>query len=811
MSAESASGLSPTAEEAAGYLRARALYSITRLDSFTQPANISAAILICVVSWQILPPSLLVIWAFAITSMAVMRMALAWRFLRYGPPLTATIGDVRQIIWHTFATSTLYAVMLVYLVPHVGQAELLVVVGVITGLIAAGALAIATIPRAVIIWVGILCAGSYYAMATNPYSPQTWQLSAFLALYAITITICAVFVSRFLLTSDVEATTARARLIDAIESLSDGFMLWDKDRQPVLANSVAQSIAEELKNLDLPRPVSATSHEPLEIRVADGRWFAIHERATRDGGVVAIYSDITERKRAEEATADAGRRYQTILQTASDGMHVVDEDGYLVEASASFLRELGYPEQPLPRLNVADWDAGIKREDVGRIIKTRIGMPPGLFETQHRRRDSSVYDAEVSVQLVIFDNRKYLYCSARNITERKRAIEERSALERQLQQSLKMEAVGQLTGGVAHDFNNLLAVLLGRLQLIETELQDNSVVRDWVRACIKTVDRGATLTRSLLAFSRRQPLLPVELDLNAAVRDMTEIMKRTLGEGIEIQLVQIPGLWHCEADPGQLQNALLNLALNARDAMPDGGKLIVESNNARLDADYATSYPEVKPGDYVMLAVSDTGTGMSREVLDHVFEPFFTTKETGKGSGLGLSMVYGFVNQSGGHINIYSEIGRGTTVRIYLPRKLDPTGAVVTELEAERVLTPGHETVLLVEDNVDLRGVTRLQLQRLGYTVIVAGDAAGGLALLQAHNETSLLLTDIVLPGGVDGFLLAEQAKAMQPAINVMFMTGYTEHRALEGLGIAQARRILHKPFHSEELAAMIRSVLDPT
>ncbi len=799
-----------------GYIRARQLYGIMRLDRFTQPANIAAAAMVCFIAWGQIPTSVLMAWTLAISGMAILRMLMAWDFSRHGPPTTASRGAVWQIIWHTVATSILYSGMLIYLVPIVGPSGHLVIVAVITGLIAAGALALATLPAAVVIWVTILAIGSYAAMALNPTTPQTWQLAAFLGLYAVIVVICSVFTSRIFMTSEIAATAARARLVDAIESLSDAFLLWDRERRPLLTNTAAEGMVDQLKGLGLPGATltgdppgeGARAASPLELRIPDGRWLAVRERTTHEGGIVAICSDITERKRTEETVSRAASRYQSLMQTASEGIHVVDEDGNLIEASASFLRELGYPESPLPRLSVADWDARVKREDVPRVIRNRMSMPPGIFETQHRRADGTLYDAEVSAHMVLFEGRRYLYCSVRNVTERKRALEERAELERQLQQSLKMEAVGQLTGGVAHDFNNLLAVLLGHLQLIEEEAQDADAVREWTRACIKVVDRGATLTRSLLAFSRQQSLMPVEIDLNAVVGEMTEIMKRTLGETIEIRAETAAGLWHCEADPGQLQNALLNLALNARDAMPDGGKLYVETGNARIDADYAARHNGVKPGDFVMLAVSDTGTGMPPEVLNRVFEPFFTTKDTGKGSGLGLSMVYGFVNQSGGHINVYSEVGRGTTVRIYLPRKLDARTAGA-EPKMDRVLRPGHETILLVEDNDDLRAVTQLQLRRLGYTVLGAANAAEGLAQLERHAETHLLLTDIVLPGGVDGIRLAERAKAVRPALEVVFMTGYTEHGALQDLAAAHPGRLLHKPFHSDDLAALIRAVLD--
>ncbi len=799
----------PDAAAAAAYLRARQLYGVMRLDRYTQPANMIGALIVCVIAWGPTPTPLLVLWVVAIWALAISRIIAAWRVSRDGPPLMAGTGEIWRIVWQTAATSLLYAIMFVYLVPRVDARGLNIVIGILTGFISAGALSLATMPRAATTWVAILCAGAYYAMLNNSPS-QTLVLASALALYGIVITTCAVFMSRLFLTSEIGANAARARLVDAIESLSDGFILWARDRKPALTNTAARGIADELNQHGFPHAQGhANGTHPVEMKIADGRWMSIRERSTRDGGVVAIVSDVTEQKLAEETVAREASRYQTLMRTASDGIHVVDENGYLVEANASFLCELGYPEKSLPVINIADWDADIKREDVPRVIRTRMGMPPGIFETRHKRRDGTLYDAEVSVQTVSFDGKKYLYCSVRNITERKRALEERTALERQLHQSLKMQAVGQLTGGVAHDFNNLLAVLLGRLQLIEEELKGNTLLTDWIQSCIKTVDRGATLTRSLLAFSRQQPLIPVETDLNAIVEDMTSIMKRTLGETIEIRLICAPSLWRCEVDPGQLQNALLNLALNSRDAMPAGGTLIVETGNARLDADYAALHSEVTPGDFVMLAVSDTGEGMPPEVLERAFEPFFTTKDTGKGSGLGLSMVYGFVNQSGGHINIYSEVDRGTTARIYLPRKL-----IVGEAAAppEIVVAPpsGNETILLVEDSSELRAVTDLQLGRLGYTVLAAGNAEDGLALLRKHATIHLLLTDIVLPSGVDGIQLGERAKALRPGLQVIYMTGYTEHRALESLTAIEPGRLLNKPFHSDELAASIRTALGP-
>ena len=381
-------------------------------------------------------------------------------------------------------------------------------------------------------------------------------------------------------------------------------------------------------------------------------------------------------------------------------------------------------------------------------------------------------------------------------------ITERKHTEAQLAHAQKMEAVGHLTGGVAHDFNNLFAVILGRLQMLDEELTDRAELSSWVRSSLKAVERGATLTKSLLAFSRQQTLTPLDLDLNGVVDDVEDLLRRTLGEAYEFEVVKAPGLWTVEADPGQLQNALLNLVLNARDAMPKGGRLTVDTANVTLPP----GHDALPAGEYVAMSVVDTGLGMSREVVDRAFEPFFTTKDVNKGSGLGLSMVYGFVKQSGGHVTIDSSPGKGTAVRIYLPRKiarLPPAPAPV------RSRPTGTETILVVEDNDDLRRLTGQQLQRLGYSVLEAPVGAEGLRILGENPAIDLLLTDVIMPQGMNGPELAEQALAMAPALRVIFMSGYSEQRDVLAASRGLRFTLLQKPFHVDELATRIRMALD--
>ncbi|HEY1720012.1 MAG TPA: ATP-binding protein [Magnetospirillaceae bacterium] len=403
-----------------------------------------------------------------------------------------------------------------------------------------------------------------------------------------------------------------------------------------------------------------------------------------------------------------------------------------------------------------------------------------------------------------------------DVTDEKESQQAVVDLEEQLSQAHKMEAIGQLTGGVAHDFNNLLGVLLGRLQMIDEELVDPKLgdttqIRNWVRSCIRAVDRGATLTKSMLAFSRQQALAPVILDVNAVIADMEDMLRRSLGEAYRLEVVKSFNLWRTEADAGQLQNALLNLILNSRDATPDGGALKIETRNRTIGSDYVIHHMDVEVGDYVELAISDQGTGMSPETIRRAFEPFFTTKEVGKGSGLGLSMVYGFVKQSGGHVAIESEMGRGTTVRVYLPRKdKDAPATAVENTHIERAVSRGQsEIILIVEDNEELLDVTRKQVERMGYTVLQANTAADGLRVLRQNPEIRLLLSDIVLPHGMNGVEMAESAMNLQPGLKVVFMSGYNdEHEAIKRIQGRFQVSLLQKPFQPSELAARLRAAL---
>ena len=388
---------------------------------------------------------------------------------------------------------------------------------------------------------------------------------------------------------------------------------------------------------------------------------------------------------------------------------------------------------------------------------------------------------------------------------------EREKTEELLRQSQKMEAVGQLTGGLAHDFNNLLAGVSGSLELMQLRMQQgrfNDVDR-YMGAAQGAAKRAAALTHRLLAFSRRQTLDPKPTDVDRLVRGMQELIQRSVGPGIPVEVVGVSGLWPALVDPSQLENALLNLCINARDAMPDGGRITVETHNKWID-ERASSKLDMPEGQYLSLCVTDTGTGMSREVIAHAFEPFFTTKPIGEGTGLGLSMIYGFAQQSGGQVRIYSEIGEGSTVCIYLPRHYGEVGAETVAIKIDaRPHSEQSATVLIVDDEPTVRMLVNDILEELGYLAIEAGDSAAGLKILQSDVSINLLVTDVGLPGGMNGRQMADAGRVKRPDLKVLFITGYAENAFLGNGHLAPGMAVLTKPFAMDTMTDRIRSMIE--
>ncbi len=496
-----------------------------------------------------------------------------------------------------------------------------------------------------------------------------------------------------------------------------------------------------------------------------------------------------------------------MMNNSLDAFILMDERGVVQEWNPQAERIFGWSGSEavgrlLDTLVIPEDSRSAHRSGLARFLESGEG-PVILTRTvlNALHRSGNEFTAELVIIPVQVDGRWLFGGYVRDVTEQ-------IATEEQLRQSQKMEAVGQLTGGVAHDLNNLLTVIIGGLEMLGRG--DSRAAPGMIGTALQAAERSAALVQRLLAFARRQTLAPERLDVTERVTDMRELMARTLGEAVEIDLAFGPGLWPVFADPGQVENALLNLALNARDAMDGAGKLSIDVNNVHLDQDYAARN-EVQAGDYVVLAVSDTGHGMSEEVLRRAVDPFFTTKASGKGSGLGLSMIYGFARQSGGHLKIYSEVDQGTTVRLYLPRAEggDPGNGARQAAPDPAPRSEGKgERILIVEDDDSVRIFVVTLLENLGYSVSAAANGKDALAILEADQPFELLFTDVVLPGGLSGRQLADAAQQLRPGLKVLFTSGYTENAIVHHGRLDPDVEFIAKPYKTSELAARLRQVI---
>jgi PAS domain S-box-containing protein len=521
---------------------------------------------------------------------------------------------------------------------------------------------------------------------------------------------------------------------------------------------------------------------------------------------VSIERDVTDRKRAEEALQVNEERFRLVARARGiviwDWNVTKDREWW----SEGLTEVFGHPpvsDGPAPGI----WRGLVHPEDEPRVQEAferlQTGQAPSFREQYRFRRADGSWATVEDLAFAMHDHDGRLIRVLGTMTD----ISERQHLEAQLRQAQKLEAVGQLTGGVAHDFNNLLTVILGNAEFLSESLDDQEDLRDSAELIAQAAERGAELNYRLLAFSRKQALEPRTLDANNLIKGMETLLRRTLPESIDIEIIRASGLWKIEIDPGQLESALLNLALNARDAMPDGGRLTIETANAALDGNYVAKEHDVEAGEYVVIIVSDSGHGISPDALPRLFEPFFTTKEVGKGSGLGLSMVYGFVKQSGGHIRVYSEPGEGTSFKLYFPR-LHAVDAPVRLDRFGREIAGGTETILVVEDDALVRQNVIVQLKALGYRVLDAPAGPQALDLLHRNPGIDLLFTDIIMPSGMNGRELADAARALRPGLKVLFTSGYTENAIVRHGRLDPGIELLNKPYRREQLAEKVRKVL---
>ncbi|MCX7824975.1 MAG: PAS domain S-box protein, partial [Verrucomicrobiae bacterium] len=611
-----------------------------------------------------------------------------------------------------------------------------------------------------------------------------------------------------------------------LEQASDAIFMHDESGRIVEVNRKAceslgysreELLTKVIGDID-PKAIQTGKHK-LWKRVLAGEQFTFEsEHVRKDGGVIPVevtlgavrfatgtrivgfVRDISERRMAEGDRA----RLAAAIEQAAEAVIITDADAKIQYVNPIFEKMTGYSRQEAVGQNPRILKSGKHDAEFYRrmwAVLTRGEVWSGRLT--NRRKDGTLYEEEKTISPVRDAAGRIV-----NYVAVARDVTRESQLEAQLRQAQKMESIGRLAGGVAHDFNNILMAIIGYSDMAIKRFAPDDVRRGYVEEVRRAGDRAAALTRQLLAFSRQQILQPRVLDLNELVQNLTKMLRRLIGEDIELTLSLDPTLGCVKADPGQIEQVIMNLAVNARDAMPGGGQLVIQTANAELDEAYAQSHAEARPGRYVLLAVGDTGCGMTEEVQQHLFEPFFTTKELGKGTGLGLATVYGIVKQSEGFINVYSEVGRGTTLKIYLPR-MDAPAEKAASTETRPTLMTGTETLLLVEDEAPVRKLAATVLRECGYTVLEAANGDEAADSARRHSgPIHLLMTDMVMPG-LNGRELAQQLRAARPGLRVVYMSGYTDTTILHRGALEEGMFFLQKPFTAEVLARTVREALD--
>ncbi|OCW58546.1 PAS domain S-box protein [Hoeflea olei] len=659
--------------------------------------------------------------------------------------------------------------------------------------------------------------------------------------------------------AEAEAQAQRERYRNLFQNLESGFcvirMIWDEDGKPVDYEFIEANAAFERHTgivdpvgkwmrrdiaagheqhwFDIYGQVARTGvpiHDEFEASRLGNRWFEV-QAFSIDGqernNVAILFTDITSAKQAELALVASEEEFRSLSQSLLNHIWTASADGGIEWVNDQLIT---YSGVSIDALKGDGWTTLVHAEDLpdaraawasavetGEVYQTefRIRRHDGAYRW-HVVRATPVRTETGAIRRWVGSNTDIEHAKLNeaaladlnaNLEQRiAERTEELLQSQKALQQSQKLETIGKLTGGVAHDFNNLLQVVAGNLQLLAKDVAGNERAETRVKNALAGVDRGAKLASQLLAFSRRQPLEPKVINIGRFVTGMEDMLRRSIGESIGIEVIVAEGLWNTSADPTQVENAILNLAINARDAMGDAGKLTIEASNTRLDDTYTSFFDDVMSGEYVLVAVTDTGTGMDEDTLEQVFEPFFSTKPEGKGTGLGLSMVYGFVKQSGGHINIYSEPGHGTTVKLYLPRVHGEEEADTTPVAGPA--KGGTETILVVEDDDDVRATVVATLTDLGYRVLTARDAQAGLAVIESGLEVDVLFTDVVMPGTLKSPEMAKIAQANHPDLVVLFTSGYTENSIVHGGKLDAGVELLSKPYTREALDGRIRHLL---
>ncbi len=592
-----------------------------------------------------------------------------------------------------------------------------------------------------------------------------------------------------------------------------GVVRNDRESNPILAGDPAndfnvRSMLFTAIPSEADKPWLLAIEHCREARVYDAEVPLLSAIAARIGDGLRMWE-------TQQAMRQSEQRFRLQVEHAPEAIVILDVvTGKFVEVNSKAVDLFGMPRERLLQVGPLELSPplqadGSRSADVaGPQIAAALAGESPVFEWLHRHASGQSLECEVRLLHLPHPEHRWVRGSILHIADRKRAERDNERLSLQLAQAQKMEAIGHLTGGVAHDFNNLLTVITGSLEMMAMGIYDDGHDGDFRAFALDACKRASQLTQRLLAFSRQQPLQPRSVNVGALLSDMRGLLERTLGETIQIQVLPAGDLWPCEVDPAQLESAILNLCINARDAMPSGGHLVLEASNTTVEESFARTVEDLDAGAYVVVAVSDEGTGIAPEILGKVFDPFFTTKDVGKGSGLGLSTVYGFAKQSRGHVKIYSEVGHGTTVKLFLPRSKEKSSPLTAREPAVSGPVGNRELLLVVEDDPALRALVVQLLHRLGYRTLAASDAASALRLLAAESDVALLLADMVLPGGKNGAELAREAKALKPGLPVLFMSGYTENAVIHNGRLDPGVRLLEKPFTTSELAEAVRQAL---